>query len=255
MAKIISIANQKGGVGKTSTAVNLVTALSAVERKILLIDMDPQGNATTGFGIDKSTIGMTVYDMLINGTDFSQIKRAVYPPFLDLIPATPDLSGAEVELAGEKDRAVRLKEQLIGSQDDYDYIFIDCPPSLGLLTLNALVAADEVLIPLQTEFYALEGLSQLSRTVEIAKQQLNPELKISGIVLTMYDKRNNLSANVEEEVRSYYPELVYETVIPRNVRVSEAPSFGKPVLWYDIRSTGAQAYIQMATEFLEREEC
>jgi chromosome partitioning protein len=253
IARIIAIANQKGGVGKTTTAINLATALAAVDKKVLLIDLDPQGNASTGLGIDRHARPVTSYDVLIGA---QLIDAAIVPtsiPRLSVVPASVDLSGAEVELVSTEQREYRLRMALARQSLDFDYVLIDCPPSLGLLTLNAMVAAQAVLVPLQCEFYALEGLSNLVRTIERVKRHLNPRLEIQGVVLTMFDKRNNLSDLVAADVRGHFGDKVYDTVIPRNVRVSEAPSHGKPVLLYDFRCPGAQAYVHLAGEVLRRE--
>jgi chromosome partitioning protein len=251
--RIIAIANQKGGVGKTTTAVNLATALAAADKKVLLFDLDPQGNASTGLGISRQSRSVTSYEVLL-GTKL--VKAAMVPtsvPHLAVVAASVDLSGAEIELVAAERREYRLREALTGQMLDFDYVLIDCPPSLGLLTLNALVAAHAVLVPLQCEFYALEGLSHLVRTIERVKRHLNPALEIQGVVLTMFDKRNNLSDLVAADVRDHFGDKVYETVIPRNVRISEAPSHGKPVLLYDFRCPGAQAYVHLAGEVLRRE--
>ena len=251
--RIIAIANQKGGVGKTTTAVNLATALAAVEKRVLLLDLDPQGNASTGLGIPRSSRAVTSYDVLIGQRSIDGTIVPTKVPHLSVVPASVDLSGAEVELVGAEHREYKLRDALIGKLLLYDYVLIDCPPSLGLLTLNALVAAHAVLVPLQCEFYALEGLSHLIRTIERVKRHLNPSLEIQGVVLTMFDKRNNLSDLVAADVRDHFGDKVYETVIPRNVRISEAPSHGKPVLLYDFRCPGAQAYVHLAGEVLRRE--
>jgi len=251
--RIIAIANQKGGVGKTTTAVNLATALAAADKKVLLFDLDPQGNASTGLGISRQSRSVTSYDVLVGA---KPIKVATVPtsvPHLAVVAASVDLSGAEIELVAAERREYRLRDALAGQALDFDYVLIDCPPSLGLLTLNALVAAHAVLVPLQCEFYALEGLSHLVRTIERVKRHLNPTLEIQGVVLTMFDKRNNLSDLVAADVRDHFGDKVYDTVIPRNVRISEAPSHGKPVLLYDFRCPGAQAYVHLAGEVLRRE--
>jgi chromosome partitioning protein len=253
-ARIFAIVNQKGGVGKTTTAVNLATALAAVEKRVLLIDFDPQGNASTGLGITRQNRRVTSYDVLLADVSVADAAVPTPIPLLSLVPSSVDLSGAEIELVEVLGREFRLRKALEGVLGAYDYVLIDCPPSLGLLTLNALVAAHAVLVPLQCEFYALEGLSHLVRTVERVKRSLNPGLEIQGVVLTMFDKRNNLSDLVAADVRGHFGDKVYDTVIPRNVRISEAPSHGKPVLIYDFRSAGAQAYIHLASEVLRREQ-
>jgi chromosome partitioning protein len=252
--RILAIVNQKGGVGKTTTAVNLATALAAVKKRVLLIDFDPQGNVSTGLGISRQNRRVTSYDVLLADVSVMEAAIATPIPLLSLVPSSVDLSGAEIELVEVSGREFRLRKALDGIAGAYDYVLIDCPPSLGLLTLNALVAAHAVLVPLQCEFYALEGLSHLVRTVERVKRSLNPKLEIQGVVLTMFDKRNNLSDLVAADVRGHFGDKVYDTVIPRNVRISEAPSHGKPVLIYDFRSAGAQAYIHLASEVLRREQ-
>ncbi len=252
--RIFAIVNQKGGVGKTTTAVNLATALAAAGKRVLLIDFDPQGNASTGLGITRQNRRVTSYDVLLAGISVVEAAVSTPIPLLSLVPSSVDLSGAEIELVEISGREFRLRKALEGISGAYDYVLIDCPPSLGLLTLNALVAAHAVLVPLQCEFYALEGLSHLVRTVERVKRSLNPGLEIQGVVLTMFDKRNNLSDLVAADVRGHFGDKVYDTVIPRNVRISEAPSHGKPVLIYDFRSAGAQAYIHLASEVLRREQ-
>jgi len=254
MGRIVCISNQKGGVGKTTTAINLAASLAAAERKTLLIDLDPQGNAGSGLGIDKSQLTGSIYDALIDGQPLVELVHPTELRFLDVVPATNDLTGAEVELVGMEQREQRLKKALEPLKRKYDFILIDCPPSLGLLTLNALAAADSVLIPLQTEYYAMEGLAQLMSTVELVQQALNPKLTVEGIVLTMFDPRANISHQVSDEVRRVFPQLVYTTVVPRNVRLAESPSFGKPVLLYDIRSKGCEAYLGVARELLKRDK-
>ena len=252
-SRVIAVANQKGGVGKTTTAINLATALAAVGCRVLIIDLDPQGNASTGFGIDRARRPLSSYDVLAGAATVKQAGVASNIPLLDIVPSTVDLSGAELELVDMERRSHRLRDAISGSVAGYDYVLIDCPPSLGLLTLNALVAADAVLVPLQCEFFALEGLSQLTRTIERVRVGFNPTLEIQGVVLTMFDRRNNLSDQVATDVRSVLGDKVYETVIPRNVRVSEAPSFGKPALLYDFQCAGSRAYISLAGEVLRRE--
>ncbi|MBC7799358.1 MAG: ParA family protein [Gemmatimonadaceae bacterium] len=251
--RTIAVANQKGGVGKTTTAINLATALAALHERVLLIDLDPQGNASTGLGIGRVARGRGVYTALIGRDSIETVTVSTAIPNLQLLPADGDLAGAEIELATAANREYRLQELLGTLRQAYSFVLIDCPPSLGLLTLNALVAADAVLVPLQCEFFALEGISQLMRTVERVRQHLNPRLELQGIVLTMFDRRNNLSELVAADVRNFFGGQVYETVIPRNVRVSEAPSHGKPVMLYDYKSPGAQAYIKLAGEVLRRE--
>jgi len=252
--RVFAIANQKGGVGKTTTAINLATAMAAVERRVLLFDLDPQGNASTGLGIARARRGVGSYQVLIGEADIAAAAIPTGIPGLDIVPASPDLSGAELELVELERREFRLREAFARLPEYYQYVLIDCPPALGLLTLNAMVAADAVLVPLQCEFLALEGLSQLVRTIERVQKVLNPRLELHGIVLTMYDSRNNLSALVADDVRQFFGEKVYRTMIPRNVRLSEAPSHGKPVLLYDMRCPGSQAYIHLAGEMLRRLE-
>ena len=251
--RILAIANQKGGVGKTTTAINLGTALVAVGERVLIIDMDPQGNATTGLGLERAARGRSTYEVLIGDASLRSIILQTGIPGLDCAPSSLDLLGAELELAEFDRKAFRLKDAIATGVGDYSYVLVDCPPSLNLLTINALVAADAVLVPLQCEYFALEGLSQLLKTVERVRKTLNPKLTIQGIVLTMYDKRNSLSAQVAEDVRNVLGDKVYQTIIPRNVRVSEAPSHGKPVLLYDQRCAGSQAYIRLASEIIKRE--
>ena len=254
MGTIISIANQKGGVGKTTTAINLSASLAAAEKRCLLVDCDPQGNATTGLGLDKSELEHGLYEFLLGPASEEEAIQKTMLSGLNLIGATMDLIGAEVEMVNIEEREFRLKKKLMTLRERYDFILLDCPPALGFLTLNALTAADSVLIPLQCEYYALEGLSQLLETVQAVKKSLNPSLKLVGILLTMYDSRNNLSLQVEEEVRKHFKETVCRTIIPRNVRLSEAPSHGKPILLYDINSKGAQGYLSLAKELIKRGE-
>lgn len=255
--RILCLANQKGGVGKTTTAINLATALAAIDETVLVIDLDPQGNASTGLGLDRDNRPTSSFEMLLGETPIGRSIAGTPVPKLDVVPASMDLLGIEVELADNPRRLHRLKDELdafIASGDcRYSYIFIDCPPSLNMLTLNAMVAAQSVLVPLQCEFFALEGLSQLLRTIDQVKGSLNAALDIQGIVLTMFDARNNLSGQVESDVRGHFDGLVYETLIPRNVRVSEAPSFGKPALLYDHKCSGSQAYMKLASELIQRE--
>jgi chromosome partitioning protein len=254
--RIMTIANQKGGVGKTTTAINLATALAAIGQRVLIVDLDPQGNASTGLGIDRRDRTFSSYEVLVEGM---ALERAAVPtavPDLSIVPSTLDLLGVEMEIANAPDRVLRLRNavnQNRTGREPFDYVLIDCPPSLNLLTLNAMAAADSVLVPLQCEFFALEGLSQLLQTVEQIRQGLNPKLEIQGIVLTMYDGRNNLANQVVADVRAFMGSKVYKTVIPRNVRVSEAPSYGKPAILYDLKCPGSQAYLQLASELIQRE--
>ena len=259
-ARVLAIANQKGGVGKTTTAINLGTALAAIGERVLIIDLDPQGNASTGLGIDHKSRQISTYDVLMGERPLRDAILATAVPHLHIAPSTMDLSGFELEIGQARDRAFRLRTAL-GQLNDatlgpsaYSYVLIDCPPSLNLLTINAMAAANAILVPLQCEFFALEGLSQLLKTVEQVKQTLNPDLTIHGIVLTMYDARNNLSSQVVADVREFMGRKVYDTIIPRNVRVSEAPSYGKPVLVYDLKCVGSEAYLRLATEIIQREK-
>lgn len=252
-ARVLAVANQKGGVGKTTTAINLATALAAVGQSVLLVDLDPQGNASTGLGISRTNRARGVYRLIVEEMPAQDALRASFIPGLSLLPAEPDLAGAEIELVALDRREFRLRDGLAPMRSRFDFILIDCPPSLGLLTLNALAAADAVLVPLQCEFFALEGITQLVRTIDLVKRGLNPGLHLQGIVLTMFDRRNNLSELVASDARGFFGDRVYDTVIPRNIRVSEAPSHGKPVLLYDFRSPGAQAYVRLAGEVLRRE--
>ena len=251
-ARVIALANQKGGVGKTTTAINLATALSAAGHRVLLIDLDPQGNASTGLGVERQARALTSYELILGEAEFEQAIVATDIPRLWIVSASQDLAGAELELAGRERREFLLSRAIGSWLRDYDDVLIDCPPSLNLLTVNALVAADSVLVPLQCEFYALEGLTQLMRTIERVQRALNPRLELNGVVLTMYDQRNNLCDLVAADVRGHFGTKVFETMIPRNVRVAEAPSHGKPVLIYDHGCAGSQAYIRLAAEILRR---
>lgn len=251
--RILAVANQKGGVGKTTTSVNLATAISAIGKRVLLVDLDPQGNASTGLGIKRAGLRSSSYDVIFFETPVTEVAQETRVPGLHVLPSSIHLSGAEIELVNESRREHRL-EATLRTALPYDYVIIDCPPSLSLLTLNALVAADAVIVPLQCEFYALEGLSHLSKTIERVKKTFNPRLELHGVALTMFDSRNKLSGMVAEDVRAYFGDKVYKTVIPRNVRLSEAPSHGLPAIIYDMRCAGAQAYIKLAKEILKREK-
>src|SRR6059036_372187 len=255
MSRVIAIANQKGGVGKTTTAVNLAASLATAERKTLLIDADPQGNSTSGVGIERDRIRHSLYDALLDGRALSEARFPhVHFPYLDVVPATQDLVGAEVELVNQSSRETMMRRALRDVRDEYQYVIIDCPPSLGLLTLNMLTAADSVLIPIQCEYYALEGLSQLLNTVKLVQRNFNPALAIDGVLLTMFDARLNLCKQVAEEAKEYFGSQVFSITIPRNVRLAEAPSFGKPILLYDVQSVGAKSYLAVAQELIRRVE-
>jgi len=258
--RVIVLANQKGGVGKTTTAINLGTALAAIGEKVLIIDLDPQGNASTGLGIDRRTRTSSTYDVMVGERSLASVLVQTAVPRLFVAPSTLDLLGVELEISGDKGRTFKMKAALaelaqssLAEQDPFTYVLLDCPPSLNLLTINALAAANSVLVPLQCEFFALEGLSQLLSTIDQVKQTLNPDLAIHGVVLTMYDPRNNLATQVAADVRQFMGDKVYDTIIPRNVRVSEAPSHGKPVLLYDLKCSGSQAYLKLASEVIQRE--
>lgn len=251
MARVICIANQKGGVGKTTTAVNLSASLAVAEKKVLLIDIDPQGNSTSGIGFSKEQSNGTIYQALLRGSGLREMIKKTSLAYLDVVISNMDLIGAEVELIQEKDRERKLEHLIKEVEAEYDYIFIDCPPSLGLLTINSLTAAHSVIIPLQCEYYALEGLGHLLKTIRLIKQSLNPKLQIEGILLTMFDTRNNLSHQVANEVRNHFKDKVFKTIIPRNIRLSEAPSHGKPALLYDIHSKGAESYLNLAQEIMD----
>ncbi len=258
--RVLVLANQKGGVGKTTTAINLGTALAAIDERVLLVDLDPQGNASTGLGIDRKSRTISTYNVMMGETSLADAVQVTAVPRLSVAPSTLDLLGVELEIASDRDRAYKLRQAVLdfdaaqaGREDAYSYILVDCPPSLNLLTINALAAAHAVVVPLQCEFFALEGLTQLLATVEQVRAALNPELCVHGVVLTMYDARNNLANQVVADVRGFLGDKVYETVIPRNVRISEAPSHGKPALLYDLRCSGSQAYLKLASEVIRRE--
>ena len=248
MGRIIAIANQKGGVGKTTTSVNLSACLAHIGKKVLLIDTDPQGNATSGVGVNKGEVQQCIYDILIDDVNIKDVIRSTKVENLDIVPATISLAGAEIELVSTISREVRMKHAIQEAKDLYDYIIIDCPPSLGLLTINALTAADSIIIPVQCEYYALEGLSQLLSTIRLVQKHLNEDLMIDGVLLTMFDARTNLGIQVIDEVKKYFQDKVYKTIIPRNVRLSEAPSHGEPIIIYDSRSRGAEVYLDLAKE-------
>jgi len=250
VGKIIAIANQKGGVGKTTTAVNLSSWLAILGNKVLLVDIDPQGNATSGLGIDKENLPKCMYDLLLGSAGMHDVKLSGVLENLDVIPSSIELAGAEIEMVGLEKREQLLRDVLQAEKKSYEYIIIDCPPSLGLLTINALVAADSVMVPIQCEYYALEGLGQLMNTIKLIKKNINPSLEIEGVVLTMFDGRTNLSIQVVDEVKKYFRDKVYKSIIPRNVRLSEAPSHGKPVMLYDRRSRGAELYHELAREVM-----
>jgi chromosome partitioning protein len=252
ISQVIAVANQKGGVGKTTTAVNLAAALAMRGHRTLVVDLDPQGNATTAMGVDKHGLKAQAYDVLVNGADIESVLHNTEIPGLDILPTNLDLTGADLELVSVMARETRLKHALVAVNTQYEYILVDCPPSLGLLTINALTAADSVLVPLQCEYYALEGLSSLLETIELVRSSVNPRIRLHGIVLTMFDRRNRLSFQVESDVRKHFPHLVFRTPIPRNVRLSESPSHGKPVLLYEDSCAGALAYDQLAIDVLAR---
>ncbi len=252
--RIISIVNQKGGVGKTTTTVNLATALAAIGKKTLLIDLDPQGNASTGLGLNYDDRAISIYDVIIGNNNVEDAVKPTAVPLLSILPSNIDLSAAEIELVGLSNREKQLKNALSKVELEYDYVLIDCPPSLGLITMNALVASQSVFIPLQCEFYALEGLSHLLKTIQLVQRRINTTLDICGVVLTMYDKRNKLTEHIEADVRGFLKDLVFNTVIPRNIRLSEAPSHGKPAIIYDMKCAGSKAYIMLAKEMITKEK-
>ena len=254
MGRVIAVANQKGGVGKTTTAINLSACLAEKGQKVLAIDMDPQGNMTSGLGIDKDEVEKNIYDLMIGQVGVEEVLQKEAIENLDIIPTSIDLSAAEIELIGVDDKEFIIRNAIAPIKDNYDYIIIDCPPSLSMLTINAMTTADSVLVPIQCEYYALEGLSQLIHTVELVKERLNPILEIEGVVFTMYDARTNLSLQVVENVKENLQQNIYKTIIPRNIRLAEAPSYGKPVIYYDTRCKGTEAYKELAEEFIELEE-
>ena len=250
MGKIVVIANQKGGVGKTTTAINLASSLAVMEKRILIIDIDPQANASSGLGLDIVNIDKTIYDVLLERIPYKEAIQKTFLEYLDILPASQDLVGAEIEMVNMMSRETRLRKVIKNAKKEYDFIFIDCPPSLNLLTVNSFTAGDSVLIPIQCEYFALEGLTQLLNTIRLIQKNLNPQLDLEGIILTMYDSRLNLSKMVEEEVRKYFGDKVYKTIISRNVRLGEAPSYGQPIISFDIHSSGAMNYMKLAEEFI-----
>ena len=254
MGKIVVIANQKGGVGKTTTAINLASSLAVMEKRILIIDIDPQANASSGLGLDIINIDKTIYDVLLERIPYKEAIQKTFLEYLDILPASQDLVGAEIEMVNMMSRETRLRKVMKNAKKEYDFIFIDCPPSLNLLTVNSFTAGDSVLIPIQCEYFALEGLTQLLNTIRLIQKNLNPQLDLEGIILTMYDSRLNLSKMVEEEVRKYFGDKVYQTIISRNVRLGEAPSYGQPIISFDIHSSGAMNYMKLAEEFINAQK-